>query len=129
MYYGLSIAQLALGRPETAETFARVLILQPGAGWFNARLLDSQRIGVDTYAIGDATRYVESNGWDGGSSYVMFIAALAYQRLKATDKASETLKRSGLTSRLRHGRRQSSRFSTARCRRTPFWPRPHPTRC
>ena len=91
VYYGLSIAQLALGRPETADTFARVLFLQPGAGWFGARLLDSQRIGVDTYALGDATRYVESNGWDRGTPYVMFIAALAHQRVKAPDKANEIL--------------------------------------
>jgi Flp pilus assembly protein TadD len=129
VYYGLSIAQLALGRPETADTFARVLFLQPGAGWFGARLLDSQRIGVDTYALGDATRYVESNGWDRGTPYVMFIAALAHQRVKAPDKANEILKRSGLTSSPRHGRRRSSRFSRARCRRTPFLPRPRPTRC
>jgi lipoprotein NlpI len=92
VFYGMSVAQMALGRPEAAATFDRVLLLQPGAGWFNARLLDSQRLGVDSFAVGDAISYVDRSGWqDSNSPYAMFIAALAYQRLKAPDKANETL--------------------------------------
>ncbi len=32
-YYGLSLAQLGLGRPEAAATFTRVMQLRPGPGW------------------------------------------------------------------------------------------------
>jgi tetratricopeptide (TPR) repeat protein len=92
VFYGMSVAQMALGRPEAAATFDRVLLLQPGAGWFNARLLDSQRLGVDTFAIGDANSYVDRSGWqDSHSAYAMFIAALTYQRRKQPDKATEIL--------------------------------------
>ncbi len=90
-YYGLSLAQLALGRPEAAANFSRVLMLRPGAGWYFTRLLDSQRIGVDRFAIADATSYVEQSGWDDTAPYAMYIAALTYERRRQTDKANEEL--------------------------------------
>ncbi|MEN3336403.1 MAG: hypothetical protein V7647_79 [Acidobacteriota bacterium] len=90
-YYGLTLAQLALGRPETSATFARVLALMPGADWYHRRLLDSQRIGVDQFAIADAMNYVEQSGWNDTSPYAMFVAALAYDRRKQPDKAQEVL--------------------------------------
>jgi tetratricopeptide (TPR) repeat protein len=90
-YYGLTLAQLALGRPETSATFARVLALMPGADWYHRRLLDSQRIGVDRFAIADAMNYVEQSGWNDTSPYAMFVAALAYERRKQPEKANEVL--------------------------------------
>ena len=92
VYYGMSVAQLALGRPDAAASFSRVLLLQPGSGWYYSRLQDSQRLGIDTYTLDDATKYVEQSGWqDTGSPYAMFIAALTCQRLHQGDKATEIL--------------------------------------
>jgi tetratricopeptide (TPR) repeat protein len=91
-YYGLSLAQLALDRPEASASFSRVLMLQPGAGWYFSRLLDSQRIGVDRFAIADAVNYVAQSGWsDGSSPYAMYIAALTYDRRKQPEKAIAVL--------------------------------------
>jgi len=91
-YYGLSLAQLALDRPETSATFSRVFMLQPGAGWYFSRLNDAQRMGIDRFAIADATSFVDQSGWSNGTSaYAMFVAALTYQRRKQPDKANEVL--------------------------------------
>ena len=92
VYYGLSISQLALGKPDAAATFARAQLLQPGNGWYFARLMDSQRIGVDTFAMADATSYVEQAGWrDGMTPYALYIAALTLQRQQQSEKANEVL--------------------------------------
>jgi len=92
VYYGLSMSQLALGNPDAAATFARVQLLQPGNGWYFARLMDSQRIGVDTFAVADATSYLAQAGWrDGTTPYALYIAALTLQRQQQAEKANEVL--------------------------------------
>lgn len=91
-YYGLSLAQLGLGRPEAAATFTRVLQLSPGPGWYMTRLLQSQRLGLDRFAISDAMNFVEQSGWSNTSSpYAMYVAAIAYLRRNEKDKAAEVL--------------------------------------
>jgi tetratricopeptide (TPR) repeat protein len=91
-YYGLSLAQLGLGRPEAASTFTRVLQLSPGPGWYMTRLIQSQRLGLDRFAISDATNFVEQSGWSNTSSpYAMYVAAIAYMRKGEKDKASDVL--------------------------------------
>jgi len=91
-YYGLSLAQLGLGRPEAAATFTRVMQLSPSPGWYLTRLLQSQRLGLDRFAISDATNFVEQSGWSNTSSpYAMYIAAIAYLRRGEKDKAAEVL--------------------------------------
>jgi len=91
-YYGLSLAQLGLGRPEAAGTFTRVLQLSPSPGWYWTRLLDSQRLGLDAFAISDATTFVDQSGWTNPSSpYAMYIAAITYLRRNEKDKAAEVL--------------------------------------
>jgi tetratricopeptide (TPR) repeat protein len=91
-YYGLSVAQLGLGRADAAATFARVLQLSPGAGWYLTRLLQSQRLGLDRFAISDATNFVEQSGWANTSSpYAMYVAAITYLRQNDKAKAAEVL--------------------------------------
>jgi len=91
-YYGLSLAQLGLGRPEAAATFTRVMQLSPSPGWYLTRLLQSQRLGLDRFAISDATNFVEQSGWSNTSSpYAMYIAAIAYLRRGEKDKAADVL--------------------------------------
>jgi tetratricopeptide (TPR) repeat protein len=89
--YGMSITQMALGRPEAAATFDRVLLLQPGAGWYFSRLQESQRLGIDTFVQSDASHYVDLSGWNGSTPYVMFIAALTHRRQHSAEKAAEVL--------------------------------------
>ncbi len=92
-YYGLSIAQLALNRPESAASFSRVLLLQPGAGWFYSRLLDGQRLGIDRFALADAISYVNQNGWQNPitTAYVKYIEAIALLRTHEPDQAAISL--------------------------------------
>ncbi len=91
-YYGLSLAELGLGRPDAAASFTRVLQLSPGPGWYLTRLLQSQRLGLDRFAISDATNFVEQSGWSNTSSpYAMFIAAITHLRQNEKGKASEVL--------------------------------------
>src|SRR4029079_18257882 len=91
-YYALSLAQLGLGRPEAASTFTRVMQLSPSPGWYMTRLLDSQRLGLDHFAISDAINFVDQSGWtDTSSPYAMYIAAISYLRRNDKDKAAEVL--------------------------------------
>jgi lipoprotein NlpI len=69
-----------------------VQLLQPRSGWYYSRLMDAQRIGIDSVAVSDAAQYVEAAGWqDSGSPYVLYIAALTLQRQQQADKAAEIL--------------------------------------
>lgn len=91
-YYGLSMAQLALNRPEASATFSRVFLLQPGPGWYYSRMLDSQRLGIDRFVIADATSFVEQAGWqDTTSAYVTYIAALTCMRQQQPERAAQYL--------------------------------------
>ena len=56
------------------------------------RLVQSQRLGLDRFAISDATNFVEQSGWANTSSpYAMYIAAITYLRRNEKDHASEVL--------------------------------------
>ncbi len=66
--------------------------LSPSPGWYWTRLLDSQRLGLDGFAISDATTFVDQSGWTNTSSpYAMYIAAITYLRRNEKDKAAEVL--------------------------------------
>jgi lipoprotein NlpI len=91
-YYGLSLAQLGLDGPDAAATFTRVMQLSPSPNWYLTRLLDSQRLGLDRFAISDATNFVDQSGWTNTSSpYAMYIAAITHLRRNEKDKAAEVL--------------------------------------
>jgi tetratricopeptide (TPR) repeat protein len=91
-YYGLSMAQLAAGRPEAAANFLRCVQIRPDPRWYDTRLHESQYLGLDTFAISDAVNFVNQAGWqDGHSPYVMYIAALTALRLKEPDRADRLL--------------------------------------
>jgi len=91
-YYGLSLAQLGLDGPDAAATFTRVMQLSPSPNWYLTRLLDSQRLGLDRFAISDATNFVDQSGWTNTSSpYAMYIAAITYLRRNEKDKAADVL--------------------------------------
>jgi tetratricopeptide (TPR) repeat protein len=91
-YFGLSLAQLGLGRAEAADSFARVQQLSPGPGWYMSSLLASQRLGLDQFAIADATNFVDESGWTNTSSaYAMYIAAMTYLRRNDKDNATAVL--------------------------------------
>ncbi len=90
--YGLSVSQLALGLPQAVLSFARCRAIRPDPSWFSSRLYDAQRIGRDTYAITDATSYVEQQGWqDSGSPYVMYVAALTAMRQQKPERTNALL--------------------------------------
>ena len=92
-YYGLSLAQMALDNRAAAAAFTRCLTLRPGAEWYQTRVLDALRIGVDTYVVSDAYNYVRLQGWQtDASSYTMLAAALTQRRLKKVEDAAGTLK-------------------------------------
>ena len=92
-YYGLSLAQMALDNRAAAAAFTRCLTLRPGAEWYQTRVLDALRIGVDTYVVSDAYNYVRLQGWQtDASSYTMLAAALTQRRLKKLEDAAGTLK-------------------------------------
>jgi hypothetical protein len=66
--------------------------LSPSPGWYLTRLLDSQRLGLDGFAISDATNFVDQSGWTNTSSpSAMYIAAITYLRRNEKDKAAEVL--------------------------------------
>ncbi len=91
-YFGLSLAQQALGLKEAAANFSRCLTVNPEPGWYARRIAESQRLGLDTFVYADATSFVRQSGWQNtGSPYVMFVAAIASLRLKKTDQARAIL--------------------------------------
>lgn len=91
-YFGLSLAELGLARPEAAVTFAHVMQLSPTPGWYLTRLLQSQRLGLDRFAISDASNFVDQSGWSNTSSpYAMYIAAITCLRQNEKEKAADVL--------------------------------------
>jgi tetratricopeptide (TPR) repeat protein len=90
-YFGLSLAQQALGQGEAAN-FSRCLKAYPEPGWYVRRLYESQRLGLDTFVYADATSFVRQSGWQSTASpYVMFVAALNSMRHKRAEQAKEIL--------------------------------------
>lgn len=91
-YYGMSIAQTALGLKAAAASFTQCLLLQPGAVWYRLRLYENLHLGLDTYAVSDAVNYVRQSGWqDDSSTYVMLAAALTLERQGQKEEVGRVL--------------------------------------
>ena len=91
-YFGLSLSQQALGKGGAAANFTRCLAVHPDPGWYFRRILESQRLGLDTFVYADATSFVRQSGWQStGSPYVMFVAALTSMRHEKADQSREIL--------------------------------------
>ena len=91
-FYGLSMAQLALGDAGTSASFTRCMMLQPGAEWYVVRLYEALRLGLDKYAATDALNYVRQAGWQSETStYVMLNGAIALLRQNKPKEAEAFL--------------------------------------
>jgi tetratricopeptide (TPR) repeat protein len=91
-YFGLSLSQQALGKSEAAANFTRCVMARPEPSWYYRRIMESQRLGLDTFVYADATSFVRQSGWQNGSSaYAMFVAALTAMRQQKQAQAGEIL--------------------------------------
>ncbi|HEX7084985.1 MAG TPA: tetratricopeptide repeat protein [Vicinamibacterales bacterium] len=89
-FYGISLAQTALKDPGATANFARCLALHPNPEWYGQRLFDLLSLGVDTYAVTDATNYVRTGGWQGNkTAWVLINAAITL--LRRPEHRSEAL--------------------------------------
>jgi tetratricopeptide (TPR) repeat protein len=91
-YFGLSLSQQAIGKREAAANFSRCLTASPQPSWYFRRIMETQRLGLDTFVYADATSFVRQSGWQStGSAYAMFVAALNSLRHNKNEQAKEIL--------------------------------------
>jgi tetratricopeptide (TPR) repeat protein len=91
-YFGLSIAQMALGSPAAMASFSTCMAQEPTAGWYSGRLYETLRLGLDNYVVSDAVNYVRMSGWQtDSSSYISLAAALTLLRRQEAAQAAQLL--------------------------------------
>ena len=91
-YYGMSVAQLAMGDPLATASFSTCMNIRPEASWYEARQVEAIRLGVDRYIESDAANFIRMAGWQGDSgTYIMLPVVLTHLRNGRQDKALETL--------------------------------------